>query len=155
MIMWTLYKMRRQRPPSSLLPEGLSLRTIRSPFHVVLDSKTNNMRVSSAAFEPTDDGAVSIELGQLLETDTLSLTALYPSLTQSVALVAHKVGTLRGKSLTVHHEPMVENWYHGGIRGDFKQAVKRHLAKNCIFVVGLDAPQAKKFWEQSNGRVWA
>lgn len=148
-----MLKLRRRKPASYLLPDGLALRTIRSPFHVIPDEKEKRFRISSAAFAPTDDGAVSVDLEQLLREDNLPPTALYPMLNQAVALLAHALGFLMEQTLSTAHEPVRQNWYHGGITGNFSKGVKRTLSANCGYVIEIDQDAARQHWEAVRGPV--
>jgi hypothetical protein len=107
--------------------------------------------VSSAAFGPTDDGAVSVDLEQLLLEDRLPPTCLFPSLLSGVGLVAHTIETLRQKDLSAHHEKIITNWYHGGIRGNFTDGKRRSLAKTCLSIIEIDDEKAREFWEKIHG----
>lgn len=147
-----MYKCRKPRPESYLQPDCLALRTIRSHYHVTPDNRTQSFRITSAAYSWTDDGSVSVDLGQLITEDGLPLTALYPSMTQAVALVSHRIDALHVRGLSVQHEPVAEDWYHGGIYG-VTDALRRKLAKSASTVVPIDQAAARAFWEMKNGKL--
>jgi hypothetical protein len=154
--MAVMYRLRRKRAESSLRPEELVLRTICSPFHVTPDHGTKTFRVSSAAYTPTDDGAVSVDLAQLLREDGLSLDSLYPSMASAVGLVSHPVSAIRDEELAVQHDPVVENWYHGGLTGNFTKKKRRKLASSCNAVVAIDTEAARRHWEAvHHDPLWA
>lgn len=137
-----LYRFRRRRMSSYLRPDGRVLRSIQAPHHVT--SEDGRLRISSAAFSTSsgDDGSCSVDLEQLLQEDNLTATTLYPSIPRSVGLVSLKVGRLREVAVTVEHEPVVHNWYHGGLGGaeirKKKSKLKKLLAQECEPVVEID-----------------
>jgi hypothetical protein len=79
--------------------------------------------------------------------DGLKSYALFPALTQSVGLYAVKVGDVRAEGLAAHHEPVPPNWYHGGIRGEYRNNTSKHLGTKAEAVVALDQ-EAAAFWNE-------
>jgi hypothetical protein len=131
--------------PSQLLPEYRVVRTIRSPDHVIYNDLTG-WRLTSAAFEPTDDGLVSVDLEQLLTEDGLPPLAMYPAVTKSVAAATQTVAAVRGHNLEVIHDPVCNNWYHGGISGKPTKSVRRKLAATAGFLVPINEEEAKRLF---------
>jgi hypothetical protein len=121
------------------------IRTIQSPNHVVKDAATGLYRVSSKAFSPSsEDKKLSGDLEQLLLTDGLHATSLRPALSRAVGAFALTIGKLRDQGLSVAHDPVRENWYHGAVSG----ITKRHqkiLSREAIELIAIDQGEVAKF----------
>jgi hypothetical protein len=143
-IMMLMYLVRRRCPASQLLPDLLFIRTLRSPHHVVSDKKTGRYRISSKAFAPsTEDGALSGDLEQILKTDGLPATTMYPALSSAVGAAAITVGKIGEAGATVSHDPFLVNWYHGSVFG-ITDAVKRRLHKAATELIEIDQAEAAR-----------
>jgi hypothetical protein len=101
--------------------------------------------VSSAAFKPTRDGSVSVDLEQLLMADGLPLLTMYPAIDQAVAAAAVGVDRVRQAGLEPTHDPDPRNWYHGAIRGNFTGKISRDLARDIEFLVPIDQEAAAHY----------
>jgi len=144
-----MYRVRRRTPSNRLLPEFRLIRTIRSPYQVVQDQLTGQYVLSSAAFKPTSDGLVSVDLEQLLDQDGLDPLAMYPALDRHVAAAAHTAGHVTSLGLTVCHDPTKKNWYHGGIGGKFTGKISRDLASGADFLIEIDQAEADRLFDRS------
>ena len=140
------------RLSSSLQPDGLFIRTLQAPDHVVPDELTGGYRISSQAFRPSGaDKTVSGDLEQLLTADGLTATVLYPAVVRSVGAASLPVSAVRDVGCEVEHLPVVANWYHGGITGigdDRRNKTKRTLARASSEIVPIDANEARRFDEE-------
>lgn len=121
-----------------------TLRTIQAGSQFVKDGKTQEWRVSSGAFSPGSDGCVSVDLEQLLLADLRPIDALFPGLPRALGLVAHKIAELRSRDLSVSHEQVPGNYYHGCITGTFTPATKRALANNFEIIRPFDTETAER-----------
>jgi hypothetical protein len=99
MILMRLF--RRSYPFSRLQPDLRFIRTLQSPYHVVMDEQTGRYRISSKAFSPSSvDGALSGDLEQVLDDDGLLPTAMYPAVGDAVG--AHAARQSRWESVLPH-----------------------------------------------------
>ena len=135
--------------PSSLLPDGRTLRTVQAPHHV--KNADGTWVVSSAAFSPSSsDKSLSVDLEQLLHADALDSTALYRELPRSVGLYALGVGELRHLVMDVDHRPIWPNWYHGGVQ-KITHGLRKKMAQHAVAVIEIDQAAAASF--QTHGLV--
>lgn len=155
---------RRTLASSQLQPEGLFVRTLQGPppNHVKLEKSTGRYIMSSQAFKPSSgDGKVSGDLAQLLETDDLPPTALYPAVRNPLGAAAVSIGAVRELGCDCEHSPMLTNWYHGGLTGigkDRKHQLKRALVEASFEIIPIDQDEARrqeKAIEAENERIRA
>lgn len=113
-----------------------------------MKDESGRWRLSSAAFSPSgSDQSCSVDLEHLLHADGLPSTVLYPGVDRSVALVAFPIRDLAAEEITVEHDPVIDNWYHGAMRGAAlkrKGATKR-LATAAEIVIPIDEVLAAKY----------
>jgi hypothetical protein len=96
-------------------------------------------RVSTGAFNASCDGWMSVDLEQLLAVDRKPIDYLFPSLPRAVALVAHSAGFYRGLDFELAHQALWTDYYHGGVRGEFrKKGRSRKLRDYLEFVVPIN-----------------
>lgn len=111
-----MHRWRKPVPSSRFLPEHRALRSIQAPQHV--KDENGQWRLSSAAFSPSgSDQSCSVDLEHLLHSDGLHSTALYPGIDRSVGLIALPLHALAAEEITIAHDPVIDNWYHGAMRG--------------------------------------
>jgi len=91
---------------------------------------------------------MSVDLEQLLHEDGKPTDALFPNVPRAVALVGHTVEQYKAKACNAHHQPLDENYYHGGVDGKLEKA-RRWLSKNYVEIVPVDQDLAKA---ASNGQ---
>ncbi|GAA5264414.1 hypothetical protein ACOSOMT5_P0837 [Acidiphilium sp. MT5] len=152
-------RLRQTRQSSQLLPEYSVIRTIQAPHHLMLVTDASGEWVlSSAAYSPSRDGFVSVDLEQLLIEDGLNAKFMYPAVNRSVAAATHTVSALQELNLAAVHDPIAKNWYHGGISGIDRsnrgREIRRQLAKTASFLIPIDQIEAQKFHDDAdaNGR---
>jgi hypothetical protein len=146
--MWWMFRLRKKRSTLSR-PDALFVRTLQAPDQLVFNKATNEWELSSQAFSASStDGSLSGDLEELLEADGLETLSLYPSLDRAVGAVGFTVQTATGLGLTVGHEPMKANWYHGGVRGNLNKGNKRKLKDAAISLVAIDQKRAQIYDDQ-------
>lgn len=149
--------LRRNRQSSQLLPEYEVIRTVQAPHQLQLvTDATGNWRLSSAAYSPSSDGLVSVDLAQLLIEDQLHILFMYPAVSRNVAAASHKVSALRELGLDVIHDPVLKNWYHGGISGiknsNAGKRIQRQLARSASFPVPINQVEAQRLYDEMNAK---
>lgn len=133
----------RQLDPNEIRNNSLVLHTIQAGRpQCVFDEATQEWRVSSGAFSPSRDGYMSCDLEQLLTDEGRDVDALFPNMPRAVGLVAHEVSEYRNRQLSVDHQPLAENYYHGGVGGRWTKAIARYLSKNYRTIVEIDQEKA-------------
>lgn len=136
---------RKRFRPDELDPSFRALRTIQAGIpQCVKDDLTGEWRVSSGAFSASRDGYMSIDLEELLRRDGRPIDYLFPNLPRAVAMVAHPLKTYFSYGFAVEHQPLPTNYYHGGIKGNFKKQ-KRKLAGSCEYVCPIDVKLAERY----------
>lgn len=140
---WLRNGCKRTLRDDELSGDSRTLRTIQAGSQFVKDAKTAEWRVSSGAFSPPKDGCISVDLEQLLHADNKASDALFPGLPRALGLIAHKIEGLRGEGLTVHHEQVAGNFYHGCIRGKPNDKLRRRLSRNYEIVVPFNIELAE------------
>lgn len=156
-LMGAMYKHRKPIPNSQLRPECLALRTVRSPWQLTPQPAKRNFRVNSSAYSPSsEDGGVSIDVGQALASDGFK-PRLERAVSNPVGLMGHSRSFLERMGLLPHHEPVMSNWYHGNIRdlmtladGD-RRRMQRKLADECTPAIPIDTEAAIRHWSQVRG----
>ena len=142
-------RIRRTHPSSELLPDSRFIRTIQSPDHLVKDELTGLYRVSSKAFHPSrNDGTLSGDLEQLLTGDGLTVADFQSSLTRVVGKYGISISQVRARGLEAEHRPVIDNWYHGAICGNFTQSKERQLYKDAIPIMEIDQLSAENYHYQ-------
>jgi hypothetical protein len=82
---------------------------------------------------------MSVDLEQLLLRDGKPADFLFPNLPRAVALVAHSASFYRGLDFELAHQPIWSDYYHGGVRGEFrKQGRSRKLRDHLEFIIPID-----------------
>ena len=146
--MWVMFWTRKKK---SILtqPEVYFIRTLQAPDHIVFNKSTNLYEFSSQAFNASSGGgSLSGDLEEILIFDGLEGLTLYPSVSRGVGAAAFKVQDALNLGFTIGHEPVVRNWYHGGVRGDFKKSKKQSLKQAAREIVPIDQAQARIYDEQ-------
>lgn len=137
-------RLRQTWQTSALLPDFRFIRTLQAPDHIVFDKKLSRYRISSQAFRPSSsDNGLSGDVEQILWTDGLSPLALYPSVSRSIGAASLTIGDIQAQNLTVHHEPVCLNWYHGAVRG-IRTGDGKRLSRLAIEIVPIDQEQAAR-----------
>jgi hypothetical protein len=113
-----------------------------------VQDSTGRWRISTGAYSPTDDGLVSIDLEQLLAEDDLDALFMYPAIDRNVAAASHTVAGLRALGLDAVHDPMLKNWYHGGISGISNKAMKRKLVESAVELSPIDQLEAQRLYDE-------
>lgn len=104
--------------------------------------------MSSAAFGPSSsDKRLSVDIEQLMSADGLGPTDLYPGIDRSVGLYAVEVAKVRELNLEIEHQPILPNWYHGGVLNISSHGVRKKLAKAASAVIEIDQAAAQAFHE--------
>jgi len=141
--MSAMCRLRRPLAASNLRLEFRFIRTLQAPDHIVLDKASGRYRISSKAFGPSSsDGTLSGDLEQLLVEDGLDPLALYPSVDRAVGAASLTIGNIQALGLSVEHQPVNRNWYHGGVRG-IKTKHKKQLMNAATEIVPIDQAEAK------------
>jgi len=140
-----------------LLPEYDVIRTVQAPHQLQLvTDASGTWRLSSAAYSPSSDGFVSVDLEQLLIQDQLTSLFMYPAVNRSVAAASHKVSLLRTLGLDVIHDPITKNWYHGGISGiknsTAGKRIRRQLAASASFLVPINQIEAQRLYNEMEAK---
>ena len=139
-----MFLTRKAWPISTLLPEFRFVRTLQAPDHIVFDKRISRYRISSQAFRPSsEDGGLSGDLEQLLLYDGLSATAFYPSVKRSIGAASLTVGDVNSLDLSVHHEPVLNNWYHGAVRG-IRSSHSKKLSRLAAELIAIDQSEAAR-----------
>ena len=143
-----MHRHRAPYPSSQLQPDYRFVRTIQAPHHLVPDKATGLYRLSSKAFGPSKlDGGLSGDLEELLARDGLGALAFYPAVKRAVGAATLSIKQIRGHGLEVRHEPVMEDWYHGGIHG-FKGKAKEKLFRDAVELIAIDQNQARLWFEE-------
>ncbi|HTX49033.1 MAG TPA: hypothetical protein VME40_06535, partial [Caulobacteraceae bacterium] len=153
--------MRLVRRPKTLVRLDLRfVRTLQSPDQVVYDSRLKRWRVSSAAFGPSSvDGSLSGDLEELLEADGLPPDALYPAVARAVGASTFTIREANALGVTVGHEPVWTNWYHGGARfpgmnTSVVNKAKKRLQGVAQDFIPIDSDSALRWYrEKNNGQL--
>lgn len=148
-MMFVMCHVRETWPISKLLPDFKFIRTLQTPHHIVFDKRLSRYRISSQAFRPSSaDNALSGDLEQLLNFDGLSAVALYPAVNLEIGAASLTVREIRSHDLTVHHEPVWVNWYHGAVRGiqsgKAGQKTKKALCALATEIIAIDQVEAAR-----------
>jgi hypothetical protein len=140
-----------------LRPDLRFVRTIQAPDQVVLNKSTGRYEISSAAFSASkSDASLSGDLEELLDGDGLDLIALFPAVNRAVAAFAFVVQDALDLGLTVNHEPMRVNWYHGGVRGNLKtRGIRQSLKERSREIVPIDQEAAARYHAEKIASVLA
>lgn len=145
----------RQKRSTLSRPDLRFIRTIQAPDQVVFNKATERYEFSSQAFSASStDGSLSGDLEELLVGDGLHALTLYPSIDRAVGVAGFRVEDAVNLGLTVAHEPVKTNWYHGGVRGDLKKKTRQRLKEAATELVPIGQEEAR-FWQEERDRAAA
>jgi hypothetical protein len=95
---------------------------------------------------------LSGDLEELLVGDGLKADSLFPGMPRAVGASTFTIREARSLGVTVHHEPVLSDWYHGAARGRVAQAKKR-LHKLAVVLVPIDEAAALNWFMEKHGRT--
>jgi hypothetical protein len=111
----------------------------------VPDENTGAYRISTKAFGPSrSDGKLSGDLEQILKTDGLGATAMYPAIKNPVGAAAVTIGDILAAGATAEHDPVWTNFYHGSLSGTKPRRVKEKLRDAAIEIIAIDQTEAAR-----------
>ncbi|MGJ5149906.1 hypothetical protein [Bradyrhizobium sp. HKCCYLR1023] len=152
-VMCLMCLLRRKWLPSQLQPDYRFVRTLQSPHHLVFHERSGRYEISSQAFGPSSsDETLSGDLEEVLLSDGLKATAMYPAVRDAVGAASVTVRQILDTKATVEHDPVIVNWYHGAVRGTKSKSVKRRLSQAAQEIIPIDqqkAAELEKAWQET------
>ena len=100
------------------------------------DMEGGGRRLSSAAFEPSDDGQVSVDIEKLLLEANLD-PGEYSEALPSVGSICWSAQYLRSEQLKVGYDPLPNNPYHGGVwngTGRMSRGLRKRIISNSSWL---------------------
>ena len=143
----------RRRRASLSRPDLRLVRTLQAPEQLVFDEPSGLWQFSSAAFRPSSsDGCLSVDIEELLEADGLTVLTLYGAIDRAVGSATFTVREALDLGLTVEHQPVSKNWYHGGVRG-IVSSKNSKLKKKARQLVEIDQAAAQRYHDEKLARA--
>jgi hypothetical protein len=144
-VMMSMRLLRKKCQSSQSQPDLRFIRTLQSPHHLVQDESTGRYIISSKAFSPsTADGALSGDLEQILLSDKLHATAMYPAVKNAVGAATVTIKNIQDVGARAEHDPVCTNWYHGSVFGTKSRSVKKKLQQAAIEIIAIDQLEAAR-----------
>lgn len=150
-VMRLMCLLRRKWLPSQLQPDHRFVRTLQSPHHLVFDKRSGRYEISSQAFGPSSsDETLSGDIEEILLSDGLEATAMYPAVRDAVGAASVTIRQILDAAASVEHDPVIVNWYHGAVRGTKLKSVRKRLSQAALEIIPIDqkrAAELQKAWQ--------